>query len=277
MVWAEKIICTCGGKIEIPSRMILDHEAQGKFFDWRNRLYSYKDQLPGQLRGFLPKAVEYVLRFTGAIHCMQMFSFDRTPQAILTIEDLERGIKALSFYLGQIQGALQLIEEDDYTPPEISERSLLLAQTLECLRPHLHDGRLAIGFIHKHYNASVPGTQQVKTPKGMGAVLRAAKLNFALGKHNANGYRSVSCLEWDKATETFIEQCLQCLRRPKTMNWHSFDDEDIEDAMSATSAEQEGNEDLADIEETMPRAESFTSGGQTDIADLADDIREVQF
>ena len=49
------------------------------------------------------------------------------------MEDLERGIKTVSFYMGQIQGALRLIEEEDYSPPEISERSLLLAQTLDAV------------------------------------------------------------------------------------------------------------------------------------------------
>lgn len=101
-----------GGRIEKPTRMIFNSEAQRKFFEWRNQLYSFKDRLPAKLRGFLPKAVEYVLRITGLSHCMQQFSIGKTPQAILTFEDLERGIKAVSFYMGQIQGAVRLIEEE---------------------------------------------------------------------------------------------------------------------------------------------------------------------
>lgn len=154
----------------------------------------------------------------------------------------------------------------------------MLAQTLDQLRPHLQDGRLAVGFIHKHYNLTAPKTQKIGKPKGMGAVLRAANLTFAPGKHNANGYRSVSCLEWDKTTESFIKQCLPCLQRLKSRDWQGLEDADVEEPMSAMSVATEKCEDMADIGETMSVPETLTSSGQTDIADLADeDVREVQF
>ena len=260
-----------GGKIEKPTRMILSSEAQGKFFEWRNQLYSFKDRLPALLRGFLPKAVEYVLRLTGVIHCMQQFSIGKTPQAILTVGDLERGIKTVNFYMGQIQGAIRLIEEESYSPPEISERSLLLAQTLDQLRPHLENGRLAIGFIHKQYNLVAPETQQIGKPRGMGAVLRAVKLTISLGKHDANGHRAAKCLEWDTQTETFIEQCLQCLQSQKNQNRQGLEGADVEELMSASSAApSEGFEDIAGISERMSASEPFTSIGPQDNADVAD-------
>lgn len=236
MDWVDEKICASGGRIEKPARMIFDSEAQGKFFAWRNQIYSFKDQLPAQLRGFLPKAVEYVLRLTGIIHCIQIFSINKTPEAILSVEDLGRGIKAVGFYLGQIQDALRLIEEEDYSPPEISERSLLLAQTLDGLRAHLENGRLAIGFIHEQYNLIAPKTQKIENPRGMGAVLRAVKLTIPPGKHNANGHRGVKCLQWDKKAETFIEQCLQCLQRQKSQEWQGVDEADVEAPTSASSA-----------------------------------------
>ncbi|MGQ9689400.1 MAG: DUF3987 domain-containing protein [Desulfobaccales bacterium] len=226
MNWVDAKISACGGRIEKPTRMILDNLAQGNFFQWRNQLIAYKDRLPPQLRGFLSKAVEYTLRLTGIIHCIQMFSAGKTPQPVLSAEDLDRGIKVVSFYLGQIQGALRLIKEDDYVPPEISDRSLVLAQTLDQLRPYLEDGRLAVGFIHKHYNLMAPPTQRIGNPRGMGAFLRAAKLTMAPGKHDANGHRAAKCLEWDMRTETFIEQCLQCQRRQKSQGWQRVDDVD---------------------------------------------------
>ncbi len=228
MDWVDEKISACGGRIEQPTRMILDSEAQGKFLEWRNQIYSFKDRLPAQLRGFLPKAVEYALRLTGVIHCIQRFAAGKTPQSILSVEDLDRGIKTVSFYLGQIQGALRLIGEDDYSPPEISERSMLLARTLDQLRPHLQDGRLAVGFIHKHFNLMAPTTQKIGKPRGMGAVLRAVKLTMAPGKHDANGHRGVSCLQWDDKTETFIEGCLRCLQRQKRQEWQGIEDTDDE-------------------------------------------------
>ncbi|MCX5887981.1 MAG: DUF3987 domain-containing protein, partial [Deltaproteobacteria bacterium] len=65
MDWVDGEIYARGGRIEKPARMILSSEAQRRFFDWRNLMYAFKDQLPAQMRGFLPKAVEYVLRLTG--------------------------------------------------------------------------------------------------------------------------------------------------------------------------------------------------------------------
>ena len=276
MDWVDGKIFACEGRIEKPTRMILDSEAQAKFFEWRNQIYSFKDQLPAQLRGFLPKAVEYVLRLTGVIHCMTMFSAGRTPQAILSVEDLERGIKAVGFYIGQIQGALRLIEEEYYSPPEISERSLLLAQTLDELRPHLENGRLAVGFILKQYNMIAPKTQRVGTPRGMGAVLRAVNLTISPGKHNANGRRSVKCLSWGKDTETFIKQCLQCLQCLKSQDGQGFDDADVQEPMSATSAAPaNGVADMAEISERMSAPETFISIEPQDNADIAD-IVEVE-
>jgi hypothetical protein len=276
MDWVDGRLFACEGRIEKPIRMILDSEAQAKFFEWRNQIFSFKDQLPAQLRGFLPKAVEYVLRLTGVIHCMTMFSVGRPPQAILSVEDLERGIKAVGFYVGQIQGALRLIEKEYYSPPEISERSLLLAQTLDELRPHLENGRLAVGFILKQYNMIAPKTQMVGTPRGMGAVLRAVNLTISPGKHNANGRRSVKCLSWGKDTETFIKQCLQCLQCQESQDGQGFDDADVQEPMSATSAAPaSGFAVMADINERMTAPETFINIEPQDNADIAD-IVEVE-
>jgi len=276
MAWVDEKIKSCGGEIDKPNVMILDSEAQATFFEWRNQIYSFKDQLPLQLRGFLPKAVEYVLRLTGVIHCMEMFSRGRTPQVVLTVEDLERGIKAVRFYLGQIQDALRLIEEDGYSPPEISERSLLLAQTLEQLRPHLENGRLAIGFILKQYNLIAPKTQKIQKPRGMGAVLRAVKLTIAPGKHNANGHRGAKCLVWDKHTETFIEHRLQCLQREKGQDCQSIGDAEGTSPFSATSAAPaEGFEGFAAPGEIMSGPEPLANRASQDNADIAD-VMEVE-
>ncbi|MGO9620725.1 MAG: DUF3987 domain-containing protein [Desulfobaccales bacterium] len=274
--WVNGKIFDCEGRIHEPTRMILSSEAQERFFEWRNQIFSFKDQLPAQLRGFLPKAAEYVLRLTGLIHCMEMFSIGRTPQAILSVEDLERGIKTVSFYLGQIQGALRMIEEDGYAPPEVNERSFLLAQSLDKLRPHIQDGRLAIGFIHKHYNIMAPKTQKIGSPRGMGAVLRAVKLTIPPGKYDANGHRSVKCLEWNKNTETFIEQCLRCLQSQNSQDWQGLEGTDDEDPMSASSAEPaEGFKDNADISERMSASETCIIIEPQDNADVAD-IVEVE-
>lgn len=265
MNWVDGEVYARGAKIERPIRMILDSEAQGKFFKWRNQIYSFKDQLPAQLRGFLPKAVDYVLRLTGVIHCMQMFSIGRTPQIILSVEDLERGISTVQFYLGQIQDALLLIEQEDHAPAEVSERSMLLAQILDRLRPHLENGRLAIGFIQKQYNLIAPKTQRVGTPRGMGAVLRAVKLTTSQCTHNANGRRAVYCLEWNQQTETFIKQCLH---QSETQEWRDIEGTDVEEPTSPDPVD--GVQTLQTSENQCLHQETRVSTGQTDIADVAD-------
>ena len=178
------------------------------------------------------------------------------------MEDLERGIKTISFYMGQIQGAVRLIEEEYYSPPEISERSLLLAQTLDQLRPHLENGRLAIGFIHKQYNLIAPKTQKIGKPRGMGAVLRAVKLTISPGKHDANGHRSAKCLEWDKKQRLSSNNVCNVCKVRKAQNRQGFEGADVEEPMSESSAApSEGFEDMPGISEKMSTSETCTSSG----------------
>jgi hypothetical protein len=276
MTWVDKEIVAQGGKIKTSRRLILDSESQVRFFEWRNELHSVKVTLPAILRGFLPKAYEYALRLTGVIHCIHKFSLGETPRSILTLEDLNRGIKAVSFYLGQVQGALRLIENEDFVPREISERSLLLAKTLDQLRSRVDNGRLAVGFIQEHYNEIAPKTQEIRTPKALGGLIRNMGMTISPGKHDANGSRAARCLEWDSKTESFIQECLQSLQCQESQDWQGLEDADFEEPMSAMSA-PEGKEptDIADISERTSAPETHTSSAPPDNADVAD-IMEVE-
>jgi len=267
--WVDGEIYAQGGKIEQSTRMILSSEAQGRFFEWRNQLYSCKDRLPALLRGFLPKAVEYVLRLTGVINCIQMFSQGGVPGTVLSLEDLERGIKTVHFYLGQVQDALRLIENEDHVPVEISERSRLLAHTLERLRPNLDNGRLAIGYIQDEYNKIAPKTKHIGSARAMGGLLRALKLTTSPEKHDANDRRGVFCLEWNCQTENFIKQ--QHPQQPQAQDGQAFDKPEIGNPISAASATQpEKSRTLRTLKEQCPRQETFDSSGSADVADIAD-------
>jgi len=235
MDWVNGEILAQGGRIEQPTRMVLDSQAQQKFLDWQNDLNSFKNRLPAQFRGFLPKAVEYCLRLTGIIHCMHKFSMGGTPQAVLTVEDLDRGIKAVTFYLGQVQAALQIIEDENFVPMEISERTILLARTLDRLRSHLGNGRLAIGYLQDEYNKIAPKTQHIGSARAMGAWLRGVRLTTTPELHDANGRRRVNCLEWNQKTEKFIDQSLHSLQPLQTLEWQGSDDGDIENPTSPSS------------------------------------------
>jgi hypothetical protein len=208
-----------------------------------------------------------------------MFSQGGAPQIILSLEDLERGIRTVHFYLGQVQDALKLLEAEDHAPVEVSERTKLLASTLERLRSHLDSGRLAICFIQEEYNKIAPQTQAIGSAKAMGALLRTAGMNTTPGKHDANGRRAVYCLEWNQKTENFIKRCLEHLQRLQTQEWQGFKDADIENPMSASSSSSTDPDESAQTLKTPENPglhpETYTSSGPTDNADIAD-MMEVE-
>jgi hypothetical protein len=275
-VWAEGEVQARGGSIEKPVVMILDEEAQGRFFGWRNELQAFNAELPAQFQGFLAKAYEYCLRLTGTIHCMWRFAQGESPARILELEDLERGIKAITFYLGQVQAVLQLIKEEDYAPVEVSERTILLAQTLEKLRPHVDSGRLAIGFIQEQYNGLAPKTHGIKTGKAMSAFLRSVNLTITVGKHDANDRRSVYCLEWNQKTEELIKQSLQSLHHLKNQDWCGLEGADFKKSKSAKSASNTGAVQVLQTLQTSEKQSLHLQGqagsGPLHIADIADVI-----
>ncbi len=100
-------------------------------------------------------------------------------------------------------------EGDAVAPVEVSERSLLLARVLEGLRGDVDNGRLAVGFIQKAYNAAARPEERMRTARAMGSLLRSCGLTLTAAKHDANGKRSVCCLTWDTKTDVFTTQSVQ--------------------------------------------------------------------
>jgi phage/plasmid primase-like uncharacterized protein len=184
-------------------------EAQERFFDWRNTLNAKQQDLPPRFRNFLPKAFGYALRLAGVIHAMACFVNGFEPQEELNLADMERGIKAASFYLGQAVDALRLlmVEGDAELPTEVSERSALLAMVLNKLRDKVDCGRLAVGFLQDEYNKAASTEEQMKSARELGSLLRSCGLTVLSTKHDANGRRRVCCLSWDTKTDLFIASC----------------------------------------------------------------------
>ena len=127
----------------------------------------------------------------------------------------------------------------------------------------------------KHYNLIAPKIQKIGKPRGMGAVLRAVKLTISPNKHDANGHRAAKCLEWDKKTETFIKQCLQCLQQDESQEWYGFEDADVGEPMSATSAEPAMGFTYSPDIERMPELETITNDGPKDNVE-EEDMVEVE-
>ncbi len=196
---------------ESPLRQILGAEAQDRFLGWRNDLEARILDLPEAFRGFLPKGYSYALRLAGALHALHRFSEGGEPKAVLTLDDLNRGIRAVEFYLGQTVQALQVLEDPLHAVQVTDERVIQLAVVLDCLRGHTDSGRLAVGFVHGELNRRLPEHQRFQTPRATGAFLRSLGFTLPPGKHDANGRRAVSCLLWDSKIETFLGRRLQSL------------------------------------------------------------------
>jgi hypothetical protein len=186
-------------------RQILGAEAQDRFLGWRNDLEARTLDLPEVFRGFLPKAYSYALRLTGALHALDRFSRQGEPGAILTLDDLNRGIRAIEFYLGQTVQALQVLEDPFHSVQATDERVIQLAVVLDALRGHTDSGRLAVGFVHEGLNRCLPDHQRFQTPKATGAFLRSLGLTVSDSLHDANGRKRVRCLTWNEKTNSFLK------------------------------------------------------------------------
>jgi hypothetical protein len=176
------------------------------------------------------------LRLGALIHALWRFHEGLTPNRILTLDDINRGIDTVEFYLGQTVDAMRLIEDPEHCPADTSEQIKHLAETLESLRGEVDSGRLAVGFIQAQFNQGLSKERQIGTAKAMGALLRSVLLTMAEGHHDANGHRAVSCLKWDSKTEKFLETCLQSLQSLQTVNQQCFTGADIRKSKSAMSA-----------------------------------------
>ena len=198
--WADATIAVDGWE---PHVLRLTDDAREYFQSYRNSLFEMKKHLPTPIQGFIPKAISYVLRIAGNLHCMRRFSCGMIPGQFLNIEEIKYSISVVEFYLAHTVSAMRLIEENISTG-DINHMTTTLLKTLESLRNDLDSGRLAVGFIYKKFNALCNPTSQISSEKSMGALLREHNLTISEGKHDANGKRGVRCLIWDEKAEHFL-------------------------------------------------------------------------
>ena len=144
----------------------LSEEALPLFLDWRNGLDIQKTNLPVAFRGFLPKAYGYALRLAGGLHAIRQFAHGLEPCPSIGPEELQHGLDAVGFYLGQAVDALQVILDDAHaTPLEASARTVRLAQVLAALRDEVESGRLAVGHVWERFNAGLAQEEQFPNPR----------------------------------------------------------------------------------------------------------------
>ena len=251
------------------------------FIEWGNDLKSITSKLPEPVRGFVPKLVGWAARLTGIIKCLESFLAGAKVPQIIEPSDLQKGIRLAEFYMGHNVDVIHAITscvapvKDIYTDQEIH-----LAQTLQALKSDVDNGRLAIGFIQEKFNDSCQPEMQYKSPRAMGGLIRSCNLTVSGGKHDANGKRAVNCLEWDKTTDLYIENCLQSLQSLQAQEGQGISNADINKSKSAKSAK---NSDIAEDVQTLQtlkiqslQAESPANKGNADNADIADEFSGIE-
>jgi len=192
---------------------MLSSEAQARFFTWRNSIEERKPDVPPMFRGFLPKSYGHALRLAGVLHLLHRFSQGREPGRVLHMEDIERGIVAVEFYLGQALDALALVSSQGQAgePVEVTPRSNILARALDGLRSDTENGRLAVSFILERFNELAPLEERIASPRVFAGMLRACGLETAPGVHDFKGARRVTCLQWSEKIDSFIKNALHSL------------------------------------------------------------------
>lgn len=229
-----------------PIKLILNQEAQGIFFSWRNDLDATKGALPQELRGFLAKAYGYALRLAGLLHVIKNLSLGLEPAAILEAEDIKRGIEAATFYLGQAVDCMATMACETAAPPvEVSERTQTLAAVLEDVEDDVDNGRLAVGYVLDKFNSTAPNEQKFNAARGFGAFLRGCGLTVPATKHHANGRAGVFCLAWDKRLEDF----LRMLRTSRS------------NVLTPAGATTGGLEDVEDVEDVVQEEKRENGAG----------------
>lgn len=192
-----------------PLTACLSQEAQERFISWRNEIGKQVPTLPSIFRGFIPKAWGYALRLAGALHLLERFSQGLKPSPILSLKDMERGIVATEFFLGQAFDAIRLIVSPEHAEPsEISMESFVLARALDELRSEIDKGKLAVGFITEKFNELAKEDGDHLEARKVGGLLRKCGLPPAAGKYDANDRKRVRCLQWSNAVEEFIKTSL---------------------------------------------------------------------
>ena len=221
MEWADRMY-----QEGIKFNLILSDDAREAFINWRNEFVAAKDDFPESVRGFFPKLVAYVLRWSGALYLIHVLHQGKEPVSMLPLEFVLRGIKVCEFYLGHILYAMQAIDGPLPHVVEYTEQVGHLAKTLRSLEGDVDNTMLAIGLIHEKYNETCIPNLKISSPHLMGAILRKCCLTTTPGKHKANGRTGVYCLVWDSVLISFLESCPTCPTCPQAEEYPEVEEMD---------------------------------------------------
>jgi hypothetical protein len=182
--------------IEKPLKLIFTTDAFTKFCLWRNSIYKKIKSFPPEVRAFIPKTVDYAVRLSAAIHCISCLNAEMDISPILQVEDIQKGIDAASYYMGNAIAAIRHIREG-FIPVNVDKAQMeRLLITLESLKNDTESGRLAVGYICKKYNEGLP-VDETLSPRAIGSLIRKCGLEISASKFRCNGIIGAYCLVWD--------------------------------------------------------------------------------
>jgi hypothetical protein len=223
-----------------PKNLLFSKDAQNRFIQWRNKLELMRDDLPKRLHGFLPKAYGYAIRFAGALHCLDVFHKGEGPKTILSVDDIERGIKAVSFYLGHIIDAIQtLYEENIEASITIDEQIIHLAKTLNSLRGEKDGDKLSIGQVEKAFNATLP-KEKHKSAKAISVLLKEAGLTVPNKRFSIHGVSGRYGVIWNEKIEKFLKKVHDLHNIHEVSNDGAFNPMKVDIQSPSSSYEKEG-------------------------------------
>jgi len=272
-------------KRDKPHRMILNSSAQARFISWRNEIFSQKPLMPEVFRGFIPKAAGHSLRLAGIIHFLHRIMAGKDPDSILSIEDIERGITAVQFYLGQAVDAMRLIHDQEHKPDgPMDPRVRTLAETLDALKDQVDNGRLAVSFVRDEFNRRIDQHRRFsekKQSKAFGLFLRKCGLRVSDTLHDANGQERVRCLEWDDNANLFIKDVLDVLDVLETKQEGGLTGREHEKSSSrcsrSTGHERKATEKNENMQNTSSRSQNGLEQGQREEREDREEVSRKQF
>jgi len=243
-----------------PLILKLSDEAWDCFSDFRNNTHSMRDHFPSAFRGFIPKAMSYVLRIAGLLHCIEQFSNGSDVSPVVDPKTIQKAIAAVRFYLGHTLEALKLLQGEQ-TAIQNSDGKKHIVSVLEGLSEKAEaQGFITVKDIAAGYNSLTGGAV---TSRKMGDILLKNGLPTV---DVPGGYRGVFLPE----IKIFLEQCPRHPRHPKCEENQKLTSWTSENGHPRHPDDDNSFRDIGDISETTSQVHHTEIIDINDIVDIGD-------
>ncbi len=163
----------------VPHSLKFSKDAYARFKEWRNDLMAIELDMPPQFRGYLPKAVSYAARLAGILFILHVIDKGRDlSDTNLSVEDVNRGIELVMYYLGQAVDAMMSLTGRGVEAAlyDVTPQLLDLCKALENLCSKVTQGNIPIGDIADELKR-VTTSEYKLSPRSLGTYLRSLGLD----------------------------------------------------------------------------------------------------